>query len=204
MTDASGGNAGPNPTDALDDDDEGPPPPERPVMSDRRRPPVRKPVPPPWPIPTARILWFASFALDAAAMLVAFLGRDAIEAQLEETLLRVAPTYDQTSIGSLVDGIYWASIAVLGIVVALEAVLLAFLLNRRGGVRWIQLAVLVLHAVAATAALAFLTVAEFGILVEALVLGGFVVAVVAWVFPLLPSAHRWFRTKGERHPAPAD
>lgn len=210
MTDASGGNAAGRSTDDPDEpdrpggDDDGPPPPERPPMSDRRRPPVRRPVPPPWPVLTARILWFVSFALNAAAVLVAFLGRDAIESELEETLLRLAPDYDASSIGSLVDGVFWGAVALLGGVVALEAILLAFLMNRRGGVRWIQLPALAVHAVAAVGALAFLTVTEFGILVEGLVIGAFVLAVLAWGFALLPSAHRWFRTKREAQVASAD
>ena len=212
MTDASGGNAGERSSDEPDENDgpdvpdepdDGPPPPERPPLSDRRRPPVRRPVPPPRPVLTARMLWFVSFALNAAAVLVAFLGRDAIETELEETLLRVAPDYDASSIGGLVDAVFWGSVALLGAVVALEAILLAFLMNRRGGVRWVQLPVIAVHAIAAVAALAFLTVAEFGILVEALVIGAFALAVLAWVFVLLPSAHRWFRTEDESQVAPA-
>ena len=79
----------------------------------------------------------------------------------------------------------------------MEAILLAVLMSRRGGVRWIQLPVLAVHAVAVVGALAFLTVTEFGLLVEVLVLGAFALAVAAWVLPLLPSAHRWFRTERE-------
>ena len=203
MTDASGGNAGPRPTEDLGEDLD-PPPPERPALTDHRPPPVRRRVPPPWPVPTSRILWLAGFAANAAAMLVAFVARDAIGAELEETLLRVAPDYDATSIGSLVDGIYWASIALLGAVVAAEAVLLAVLLNRRGGARWLQLPVLVVHGFATLAGIAFLAVAEFGTLVEVLLIGGFLCAVVAWILPLLPSAHRWFRTKDETRAAPLD
>jgi hypothetical protein len=202
MTDASGGNAGSRPSDELDDD--APPPPERPALSDQRRPPVRKPVPPPWPLPTARVLWFASFAASAAAILIAFLSREAIAVELEETLLRVAPNYDATSIGSLVDVIYWSSIAALGVVVTAEAVLLAVLLNRRGGARWLQVPVLVLHVVAALAGIAFLAVVEFGLIVEILILVGLVFAVLGWFFPLLPSAHRWFRTKHQSHAATPD
>ena len=83
MTDVSGGDAGarsndeadePDGHDRPDEHDDGPPPPERPLMSDQRRPPVRRPVPPPRPVLTARILWFASFALNAAAVLVAAFG----------------------------------------------------------------------------------------------------------------------------------
>ena len=114
MTDVSGGNAGSRPSaDDLDGEQDGPPPPERPALTDQRRPPVRKPVPPPWPLPTARVLWFVSFAASAAAILIAFLSHEAIAVELEETLLRVAPNYDATSIGSLVDVIYWSPIAAL-------------------------------------------------------------------------------------------
>lgn len=202
MTDASGGNAGSRPSaDDLDGEQDGPPPPERPALTDQRRPPVRKSVPPPWPLPTARVLWFVSFAASAAAILIAFLSHEAIAVELEETLLRVAPNYDATSIGSLVDVIYWSTIAALGVVVTAEAVLLAVLLNRRGGARWLQVPVLALHGVAAVAGIAFLAVVEFGVIVEVLIIAGLLFAVLGWFFPFLPSAHRWFRTKHQSQAA---
>jgi hypothetical protein len=177
------------------------PPPERPSLSDDRRPPVLKIVPPPRSVKTSRILWLLSFTAAAAAMLIAFLSHESIAAELEETLLRLAPGYDESSISSLVDGIYWACIASLGVVVTVEAVLLAMLLNRRGGARWAQLPLLLLHAGAAIVGSAFLTVAEFGLIVAALLLGSLALAVIAWIASLFPGANRWFRTRGEVQPA---
>lgn len=177
------------------------PPPERPALSDDRRPPVLKIVPPPRSVRTARVLWLLSFTVTAAAMLIAFLSHESIAAKLEETLLRLSPGYDEASISSLVDVIYWTCIASLGVVVTVEAILLAMLLNRRGGARWAQLPLLLVHAGAALIGSAFLTATEFGFLVEALLLVGLGLAVAGWVSSLFPGASRWFRTRGEVQPA---
>lgn len=180
------------------------PPPERPSMSDDRRPPVIKAVPPPRSVRTARVLWLFSFAAAAGAVLIAFLSRESIAAELEETLLRLAPGYDEASIASVVDVVYWTCIASLGVVVTVEAILLAMLMNRRGGARWVQLPLLLVHAGAAIVGGAFLTVTELGLLVEALLLGGLGLAVAAWIASLLPSANRWFRSRGEVQTATLD
>lgn len=201
MSDASGGNERPPHRDAAVDDGADLAPPERPNLSDERPPPVLKSVPPPRSIRTARVLWLLAFTATAAAMLIAFLSQESIAAELEETLLRLAPSYDATSISSLVDVIYWSSIAGLGVVVTLEAILLAMLLNRRGGARWGQLVLLLVHAGAALVGSAFLTVTEFGLIVAALLLVSLVLALAAWVASLLPGANRWFRTRGEVRPA---
>lgn len=178
-------------------DDDLAPPPERPSLSDERRPPVLKAVPPPRSVKTARVLWLLSFTAVAAAILIAFLAHEAIAAKLEETLLRLSPGYDEASISSLVDVIYWTCIASLGVVVTVEAILLAMLMNRRGGARWGQLPLLLLHAGAAIVGSAFLTVTEFGLLVAVLLLAGLGLAVAAWISSLFPGANRWFRTRGE-------
>jgi hypothetical protein len=188
-------------SDPADGDDDLAPPPERPSLSDDRRPPVLKIVPPPRSVKTSRVLWLLSFTAVAAAMLIAFLSHESIAAELEETLLRLAPGYDASSISSLVDGIYWTCIASLGVVVTVEAILLAMLLNRRGGARWAQLPLLLLHAGAAIVGSAFLTVTEFGLLVAALLLVSLALALAAWVASLFPAANRWFRTRGEVQPA---
>lgn len=208
MSDASGGNERPlrhdTAADDSGDDTSDLAPPERPSLSDERPPPVLKNVPPPSSITVARVLWLFSFAATAVAMLIAFLSQETIASELEETLLRLAPGYEAGSISSFVDVIYWTALASLGVVVTVEAILLAMVLNRRGGARWWQLVLLVVHAGAVVVGSAFLTVAEFGIAVEAMLVGGLALAVAGWIAELLPAARRWFRTAGKVEPAPLD
>jgi hypothetical protein len=201
MTDASGGNERPPQTDDARGSADEPAPPERPPLVDERRPPVLKAVPPPRSVRVSRALWLISFTAAAAAMLIAFLSHESIAAELEETLLRLSPGYDESRISTLVDVIYWACIAGLGVVVTLEAILLAMILNRRGGARWGQLVLLLVHAGVALVGSAFLTVTEFGLLVEVLLIGGFGCALAGWIAGLFPSAAHWFRTAGEVQPA---
>ncbi len=74
--------------------------------------------------------------------------------------------------------------------------LLGFVMNRRGGARWLQLPVLVLHTGVVFVASAFITLGDWGAVVELLLLAGLVLAVVGWVLCLVPPAHRWFRHDG--------
>lgn len=188
---------------SLDDDDTSPPPP-RPPITDETKPPVLRPIPTPRVVRTARMLWILGFVLGGAAAFIAFVSRDAIVAELTETLGRLAPGYDSDEIASLVDLVYWSSIAGLGIIITIEAVLLGSLMNRRGGARWLQLIVLVLHAGAVLVGSAFLAIGERALLVSALLVAGFVLGVVAWGLCLMPAAGRWFRMKDEAQLAALD
>ena len=186
------------------DDDGAPPPPPRPPLTDETKPPVLRTIPTPRVVRTARTLWILSFVLGGAAVFIAFLSRDAIVEELTERLGRLAPGYDADEVASLVDVVYWSSIAGLGIIITIEAVLLGSLMNRRGGARWLQLLVLVVHAGAALVGSAFLAIGERALLVAALLVAGFVLGVVAWALCLAPAANRWFRMRDEAQLAALD
>jgi hypothetical protein len=187
----------------LDNEDPTPPPP-RPSLSDQTKPPVLRKIPAPGPVKVARALWMLSFVLGAAAVFIAFLSGDTLRFELTEILSRLAPGYDADAVTSLVDLIYWASLGGLGLIIAIEAVLLAFLMNRRGGARWVQLPMLVLHAGGVLVASAFLGIGDWGVVIELLLVAGFVVAFAGWILCLFQRAHRWFRIKDQAEPAALD
>lgn len=180
------------------------PPPARPPLSNETKPPVLRKIPMPRVVKTARTLWLTSFVLGGAAVFIAFLSHETLVAELTETLGRLAPGYDEDEVGTLVDAVYWSSVAGLGVIITIEAVLLGVLLNRRGGVRWAQFPVLVLHAGAVLLGTAFLGIGDWGVVVELLLLAGFVLAFVGWVLCLFPRAHRWFRAADESQRRPLD
>ena len=179
------------------DDEDPTPPPARPPMSVETRPPVLRKIPVPRLVRLARSLWISSFVLGGASVFIAFLSRDTLIAELTDELGRLAPGYDEDEVAALVDAVYWSSIAGLGLVIAVEAVLLGVLLNRRGGARWAQLPVLVLHAGMVLVASAFLAIGDWGALVGLLLLAGLALAFAGWVLCLLPQANRWFRMRDE-------
>lgn len=181
-----------------------PQPPARPVMSDQTKPPVLKQIPMPKIVKVARSLWIFSFVLGGAAVFIAFISRDALVAELTTTLGRLAPGYDEEEVAALVDLVYWSSIAGVAVAIAIEAVLLGVLLNRRGGARWLQLIMLALHAGAVLVASAFLAVGDWAGLIELLLLAGLVLAIVGWVLCLFPAAGRWFRVRDEPQALPFD
>jgi hypothetical protein len=186
------------------DDDDGPPPPPRPSMSDDTKPPVLRKIPVPKVVKAARTLWILSFVLGGAAVFIAFISRVTLTDELTETIGRLAPGYSEGDVSALVDLVYWLSIAGLGLVITIEAVLLGFVMNRRGGARWVQLPVLALQTGAVLVASAFITVGDWGALVELLLLAGLALAVVGWILCLVGPAHRWFRMKDESQLAAFD
>ena len=173
-------------------------------MSDDTKPPVLRKIPVPRIVKLARTSWLLDFVFTGAAVLIAFLSRDTLIAELTETLGRLAPGYDESEVASLVDVVYWSSIAGLVLVVAIEAVLLGFVMNRRSGARWLQVPVLALHTGVVLVASAFIAIGDWGAVVELLLLAGLVLAFAGWVLCLFPPAHRWFRMKDESQLAPLD
>lgn len=180
------------------------PPPARPPMSDETKPPVLRKIPVPKVVKLARSLWILSFVLSGAAVFIAFLSRDTLIVELTETIGRLAPGYTEAEVTSLVDVVYWLSVAGLGLVITIEAVLLGLMLNRRGGARWGQLPVLALHTGVVLVASAFLAIGDWGALVELLLLAGLVLAFAGWVLCVFPEANRWFRKKDEAQLATLD
>ena len=186
------------------DEDDSTPPPARPPMSDDTKPPVLRKIPLPRIVKVARTFWVVSFVLGGAAVFIAFLSRDTLIVELTETLGRLAPGYDPAEVESLVNVVYWASIVGLALVITIEAVLLAFILNRRGGARWLQLLVLALHAGVVLVASAFIAIGDWALVIELLILAGLALAVVGWVLCIVPQANRWFRLKDEAQSAALD
>ena len=180
------------------------PPPARPPMSDDSKPPVLRKIPVPRVVRIARTFWILSFVLGGAAVLITFLSHGSITAELTTTLVRLTPGYSEDEVATFVDVVYWSSIAGLGLVIMSEAILLAFILNRRGGARWWQLLVLVLHVVVVVVALAFIAIGDWGTLVALLLLAGLALAVTGWVLCLVGPAGRWFRLKDEVQAAALD
>jgi hypothetical protein len=180
------------------------PPPARPPMSDDSKPPVLRKVPVPRVVRIARTFWILSFVLGGAAVLITFLSHGSITAELTTTLVRLTPGYSEDEVATFVDVVYWSSIAGLGVVIMSEAILLAFIVNRRGGARWWQLLVLVLHIGVVVVALAFIAIGDWGTLVTLLLLAGLALAVTGWILGLVGPAGRWFRLKDEVQAAALD
>lgn len=186
------------------DEDDSTPPPARPPMSDDTKPPVLRKIPVPRIVKVARTLWALSFVLGGAAVFIAFLSRDALIVELTETLGRLAPGYGPAEVDSLVNIVYWASIVGLALVITIEAVLLAFVLNRRGRARWLQLLVLAMHVGVVLVASAFIAIGDWALVIELLILAGLALAVVGWALCIVPQANRWFRLKDEAQLAALD
>lgn len=186
------------------DDEDLTPPPARPPIADDTKPPVLRKIPVPRLVKLARTFWVLSFVAGGAAVFIAFVSRDTLITELTETIGRLAPGYSEDDVTALVDVAYWSSVAGLGLVITLEAILLGFVLNRRGGARWLQLPMLVLHAGVVLVATAFIAIGDWGVLVELLLVAGLVLAIAGWVLCLFPAANRWFRMKDEAQLAAFD
>jgi hypothetical protein len=137
-------------------------------------------------------LWVASFAAGIAVVLTSFLSRDSHIDNLEGVIAGMVPDGDIQAIEGTTAVVFLGSLAMLALVVAMEAVLLAVAFKRRSWARWLLAPVILLHAVV-TVVTSDCVVApgSDGILSTVLLAAQYVLAAVALVLLFLPSTTAW-------------
>ncbi|WP_264793820.1 hypothetical protein [Arthrobacter mangrovi] len=171
--------------------------PRRPQMSDLTPAPIHARIPPPGTIKAARAAWILSFLAAALMGTIAYFARDKELERLRQ-LINGMQQADADTLHAVASAVLWGSLAVVGLVVLVEMVLLAALMRRRSGVRWVQLGVLLLHGGATVLADAVLVdVAEQGPYLRVLLLAQLALAAAGLLTSLLPGAERWFRATHE-------
>lgn len=168
-------------------------------MSDVTPPPMMAATPPTATVAVARSLWLASFVVGAAALVVAFLTRDAQLAQLRDLVEDIAGTMTTARRDSVTTTIFLGSLGVLAVFIGLEALLLRSMSARRPNMRWFLLLALALHIAVGTFATGFVSLGDQGLIVTVFLIGEAVLASLALVVTFLPGTRAWFH----RQPEPA-
>lgn len=154
-------------------------------------------------VKAARSLWLLSFLLGAVAIAFAYLSSDARLERLREIVTEVDPAQDEATVDAVAALVHWGSLGALALIILVEALLLRALMRRRGGIRWAQLVVILLHGGAAVLADAFLVApGEGDMYLRWVLVAQVVLACAALVVSLLPGADTWFRAEHETYGRP--
>ena len=170
-------------------------PPPRPEIGNRFPAPINEHVEPPRTLRVSRALWLLSFVSGLAAVAFTVLNRTEQHARLLEQVTALDPSRDAGVLEQVATLVFWGTVGALVLVIAIEALLMRSMMRRRSGARVGLFVMVIIHAIVAILAEAFLAApgAEGGTvrwpLVAQLVLAG-----AALIAGMLPGAGAWFRS----------
>ncbi|PFG38733.1 hypothetical protein ATJ97_1219 [Georgenia soli] len=165
-------------------------------MSDRTPAPVPQEPTPPRALSRSRTLWLLSFLAGLTAAVLAYLRRDEHLDRIAEQVRELAPGRAAGTVDTAAAVVLAGTVAAVVLVVAAEALLVRRLLRRAGGARAGLTVLLVVHAVVALVAEAYLTVpGPAGLRDRAVLVGWVGLAALAYLLALAPSVGRWLRAR---------
>ena len=167
-------------------------PPPRPGIALSAPPPITAVVKPPGAARLSRTLWVASFVSGIAVVVFGFLGRDASFERLKGVISGMVPEGDAQSVEGATAVVFLGSLAMIALVVAMEAVLLAVLFKRRVWARWTLAPLVLLHAVVTVITADFVVApGADGVLTTVLLAAQFILAAAGLILLFFPSATAW-------------
>ncbi|MDI2037308.1 hypothetical protein [Paenarthrobacter nitroguajacolicus] len=169
-----------------------PPPPQRPGISLSSPPPIAAAVKPPGPARWSRALWLASFVAGIAVVVTGFLGRESHFERLKGLIQSMVPDGDTKAIEGATAVVFLGSLAMIALVVAMEAVLVAVLFKRRTWPRWALAPTVLLHAVVTVITADYVVApGADGALATGLLAAQFVLAAAGLILLFLPTTTAW-------------
>lgn len=155
---------------------------------------------PPGPALLSRSLWVASFVAGIAVVVTSFLARDSHFARLKGVIAGMVPEGNAEAIDGATAVVFLGSLAMVALVVAMEAVLVAISFRRRSWARWVLAPVVLLHAVVTVITADFVIApGSDGILAIVLLAAQYILAAAGLILLFLPSSTAWLLS--ERRPA---
>ena len=167
-------------------------------MSDRTPAPVLQPIVPTRQVKWARTLWLLSFAAGSIALLFAFVSREQQLNRLRELVTELAPERDAETLAALASLVFWGTLALVTLIIVIQAILLRAMVRGHGGARWaLMFSLFIGAAISLIADAVAIPPGDDGLylricLVVQLVFGG-----VGLVLSLFPGASAWFRSLKE-------
>ena len=138
------------------------------------------------------------FLAGIAAVVIAFYAGDEQRSALQDVLAGLLPEETAATLERIATVLFWVTLGAILVVILVESLLLSRMMGRHGGVRWLMLLVLAVHAVVAVFADAFLSGGDVGIFLRLLLLAQLLLAGVALILSFLPGTGRWFRTRRDQ------
>ncbi|MEO3941934.1 hypothetical protein V3C41_12715 [Paenarthrobacter nicotinovorans] len=189
---ADGSRQSPSTTPSANGPSAPPPPPPRPGISLSVPPPIAATVRPPGIARLARSLWIAGFAAGIAVVVFGFLDRDAHFERLKGVISGMVADGDAQAVDGATAVVFLGSLAMIALVVAMEAVLLAVLFKRRVWARWALAPLVLLHAVVTVITADFVVApGADGVLATVLLAAQFILAAAGVILLFFPSTTVW-------------
>lgn len=155
-------------------------------------PPIAVTITPPSPARWSRTLWVASFVAGIAVVVMGFLGRDAHFERLTGVIATMVPESDAEALEATTAVVFLGSLAMLALVIAMEAVLVAVLFKRRLWARWALAPLVLLHAVVTVITADFVVApGADGVLAIVLLAAQFILACAGLILLFLPATTTW-------------
>jgi hypothetical protein len=137
-------------------------------------------------------LWAASFVAGIAVVVISFLARDSHFDRLKGVIAGKLPDGDAPAIEGATGVVFLGSLAMLALVVAMEAVLLAVAFKRRSWARWLLAPMILLHAVVTVITASYVVApGGDGVLSTVLLAVQYVLAAAGLILLFLPSTTAW-------------
>jgi hypothetical protein len=165
-------------------------------MSDSTPAPVLQPIVPTRTVKQARTLWLVSFAAAAIALLFAFVARDEQLGRLREMVTELAPERDAETLAALASLVFWGTLGLVALIIAVEAIVLRVMMRGHGAARWVLLLMLVINAAASLLADVFVILpGDDGLYLRICLVAQLALAGAGLVLSLFPGASAWFRAQ---------
>ncbi|MEQ4567679.1 hypothetical protein [Paenarthrobacter sp. CAP02] len=176
-----------------------PAPPPRPGITLSSAPPIAAATKPPTFARVSRSLWVASFLAGLGVVVTGFLARDSHFERLKGLIGTMVPDGDAKAVDGATAVVFLGSLAMLALVMAMEAVLLAVLFKRRLWARWALAPVVLLHAIVTVITRDFVVApGSEGVLATLLLAAQFVLAAAGLILLFLPSTTSWLLSERRR------
>ncbi|MDR6988037.1 hypothetical protein J2Y66_002535 [Paenarthrobacter nitroguajacolicus] len=189
---ADGSRQLPSTTPAASGPSTPPAPPPRPGISLSVPPPITAAVRPPGAARLSRALWIASFVAGAAVAVSGFLDRDSHFERLKGVIGGMVTAGDTQAVEGATAVVFLGSLAMIALIVAMEAVLLAVLFRRRVWPRWALAPLVLLHAVVTVITADFVVApGAGGALATALLAAQFILAAAGLILLFFPTTTQW-------------
>lgn len=174
---------------------ENPDAPPRPPLTSRNAPPVLVKQPPPFSVRLCQLLWVLSFAAGGIAVVYLFVIRQDQLPQIADAFRGVDASRAEETYTKAADIIYWSAFAAMVVVLVVQITLLVSFMNRREGVRWWQLATLIVQGLLFALALEFVANGDKGVLLRQVLIVQTGLVLLALLVSNFPGAIAWTARK---------
>lgn len=169
--------------------------PQRPSLADKEAPPVLVKVRPPFLVALSRVLWIASLAAGAAAVIYMFVIRQAQLPEIADRVRAVDGSRQDATYTTAADILFWTVFTPAVVVILLQIMLQVSFANRRPNVRWWQFGSLMFAGGVFLLAREIIAFGERGAPLEQIMLVQLGLAVLGLLVSALPPALAWTARK---------